>query len=167
MDREWPYVLQAGSKDRTANPAAAARADRLVTNHAVTRTVTHGPVSATRRHSRKVDCCTDVLREYLFFPAFFHFFPQIQAHRAEDVTVLQEYFFTSGFFTYSHKRKARFPQAPFFFPRITFQSLGCVMKRAAAFRVCPHSVMPPQCNAPTVFRVCPHSVLGLGFLSEQ
>ena len=49
--REWPDVRQAGCKDRPAKPTAAARAGRLVTNHVVTRTVTHGPVSATRRHS--------------------------------------------------------------------------------------------------------------------
>ena len=53
-DREWPYVWQSGHENRPAKPTAAARADRFVTNQAVTRTVTHGPASGTReRHHRR------------------------------------------------------------------------------------------------------------------
>ena len=34
------------------------------------------------------------------------------------------------------RQKAHFPQTPSFFPHMTFQSLGYIMKRAAAFRAC-------------------------------
>ena len=55
----------------------------------------------------------DVAKEYIFFPQSFSLFPQ----------------------------KAHFPQTPSLFAHMTFQSLGYVMKRAAAFRVRPPSVL--------------------------
>ena len=51
------------------------------------------------------------------------------------------YFFHNRFhFSKFSPRKLHFRQDPFLFPHMTFQSLGYVMKRAAAFRVCPPRV---------------------------
>ena len=52
-------------------------------------------------------------RNVLFFPSIFHFF--------------------------AHKRRI-FPRSPLFIPH-DISSLGYVMKRTAAFRVCPHNVL--------------------------
>ena len=48
--------------------------------------------------------------------------------------------FSPAFLTIS-RQKVQFPQTPSVFPHMTFQSLGYVMERAAAFRVCPPSVL--------------------------
>ena len=49
-------------------------------------------------------------------------------------------FFFPAFFTFP-LQKAHFPQTPSHFPHMTFQSLVYVMKRAAAFRVCPPGLL--------------------------
>ena len=54
-------------------------------------------------------------------------------------------FFSPVFFTFP-PQKAHFLQFPSHFPHMTFQSLGFVMKRAAAFRICP----PLLCCMPTI-----------------
>ena len=54
--------------------------------------------------------------------------------------IMGKIFYSPAFFTFS-QQKAHFPQTPFLFPHMTFQSLGYVMKRAAAFRVCPPTVL--------------------------
>ena len=56
----------------------------------------------------------------------------------QELLYCQEHFFHPGVFTF---KKAHFPQNPSLFPHMTFQSLGYVMIRAAALRVCPPSVL--------------------------
>ena len=52
---------------------------------------------------------------------------------------IRNIFFSPAFFTFL--QKAHFFQTPSLFPHMTFQNLGYVIKRAAAFRVCPPNVL--------------------------